>query len=155
MIHLTIDAAYKKLRIGSLLKKAVEITLMHAGNGSGDISLVLTSDKKLRFLNQQFRGIDQATDVLSFPGEMQGKGPRYLGDVIISVERAKEQAKEAGHSLHDELSLLTIHGVLHLLGYDHGEPTAKAKMWTAQNVILKKRGIYLDVDLAVETYSKP
>ena len=154
MIHITIDAAHRNIRTKSLLQKAAETTLIREGNKDSDLSLVLTTDKKLRPLNRQFRGIDQVTDVLSFPGDLKGNEPGYLGDVIISVERAKAQAKEAGHSLSNELSLLTIHGVLHLLGYDHGEPAAKAKMWVAQNKILQALGITLDVDPAVEAYSK-
>ena len=104
-------------------------------------------------LNKQFRGIDLTTDVLSFPTEKGEKGPGYLGDVIISVQRAKVQAKEAGHSLSEELTMLVVHGVLHLLGYDHSESEGKAKMWKAQEVILRELGISLDVDLAVAAYS--
>ncbi len=154
MIHFSIEPEYKKLNIEELLENAVEATLAYQGDESCDLSIVLTGDKKIRKLNKQFRGIDQPTDVLSFPTETKAKGPRYLGDVIISVQRGKEQAKKTGHLLDDELVLLAIHGVLHLLGYDHDAPVAKAKMWEAQNEILGTLGINLDVDLAVEAYSR-
>jgi len=114
--------------------------------------LVLTGDKKIKELNNQFRGIDMPTDVLSFPTESRQKGTHYLGDVIISVPRAKDQSKEAGHSLNEELVLLAVHGVLHLLGYDHSDAAGKAEMWKAQEAILRKLGVNLDVDLAVAFY---
>lgn len=154
MIHITTESAYKDLRVKRLLQKATEKTLNHAGNENSDVSIVLTGDKKLKGLNRQFRGIDQATDVLSFPADPPEKGLPYLGDVIISVERAKAQAKEAGHSVNDELALLTVHGVLHLLGHDHHETIAKRKMWAAQNKILQELGINLDVDAAISAYSQ-
>jgi probable rRNA maturation factor len=153
MIHFSIDSAYRKLRIQKLLKKATEETLIHDGNGVADLTLVLTGDKKVKELNKQFRGIDLPTDVLSFPAESREKGTPYLGDVIISVPRAKEQANEAGHSLNEELMLLAVHGVLHLLGYDHSDPAGKAKMWKAQEAILRRLGVNLDADLAVAACS--
>ena len=153
MIHFSVDPAFRKLNIRKLLKKAAESTLVREGNGMGDLTLVLTGDKKIKALNKQFRGIDLPTDVLSFPTESRQKGAHYLGDVIISVPRAKDQAKEAGHSLNEELALLAVHGVLHLLGYDHSDLSGKAAMWKAQGAILRELGISLDVDLAVAAYS--
>jgi probable rRNA maturation factor len=153
MIHFSVDPVYRKLNIQKLLKKAAEIALIREGNGMGDLTLVLTGDKKIKRLNKQFRGIDTPTDVLSFPTESRQKGEHYLGDVIISVPRAKDQAKEAGHSLNDELTLLAVHGVLHLLGYDHADPAGKVEMWKTQGAILRELGIGLDVDLAVASYS--
>jgi probable rRNA maturation factor len=81
----------------------------------GGMTVALVSDVRVRTLNQQYRGIDKATDVLSFPaGE-----PDYLGDVVIAVGVARRQAREAGHALRSELRVLALHGLLHLLGYDH------------------------------------
>ncbi len=154
MIHISVEPAYRRLNVEKLLKNAVRATLACKGDESCDLSIVLTGDKKVRKLNKQFRGIDQSTDVLSFSTESKAKGPCYLGDVILSVQRAKVQAKEAGHPLNDELVLLVVHGSLHLLGYDHDAPTAKAKMWKAQHEIMRTLGIHLDVDLAVEAYSQ-
>jgi probable rRNA maturation factor len=85
------------------------------GKGDSSATVAFVSDKRIRQLNQQFRGIDKATDVLSFPaGE-----PNNLGDVAVSVERAAAQAKENGLSFEDEIAQLILHGLLHLSGYDH------------------------------------
>lgn len=153
MIHFSVDPTYRKLNIQKLLKKAAEATLIRDGNGVGDLTLVLTGDKKIKELNKKFRQIDSPTDVLSFPTEGSENGTRYLGDVIISVPRARDQAKEAGHPLNEELVLLAVHGVLHLLGYDHSDEAGKADMWKAQRAILRDLGISLDFDLAVAAYS--
>ncbi|HRQ37630.1 MAG TPA: rRNA maturation RNase YbeY [Chloroflexota bacterium] len=109
------------------------------------VSILLTTDEQLQQLNRDFRGIDAPTDVLSFPAEklplaIMGEEDPYLGDIAISVPMAQRQAKESGHTLKDELQLLTIHGTLHLLGHDHEEPEEKKVMWWAQNSILAQIG---------------
>ena len=109
------------------------------------MSILLTTDDQLRQLNRDFRGIDQPTDVLSFPAEklpfdVMGEEDTYLGDIAISVAMAQRQARQSGHTLKDELQLLTIHGTLHLLGHDHEEPEEKKVMWWAQNSILAQIG---------------
>jgi probable rRNA maturation factor len=83
-------------------------------------------------------GIDAPTDVLSFPADLVDPDTRrrYLGDVIISLPRAEAQASENGQSLQDEVLLLAVHGVLHLLGHDHAEPEEKERMWAAQEAVL-------------------
>jgi len=86
------------------------------------VSITFVTDKIIRELNQHYRGIDSATDVLAFAmqeGEFKEITPDLLGDVVISVETAQRQAEEAGHSLERELGILLIHGLLHLAGYDH------------------------------------
>lgn len=96
----------------------------------------------LRKLNHEFLGIDAPTDVLSF-GEMADQSsdtPDYLGDVVISWARARAQAKLGGHPPIDELRLLVIHGVLHLLGYDHDTPRRKKQMWAVQADALRRIG---------------
>lgn len=88
----------------------------------GAVTVALVSDARVRELNRRFRKKDMPTDVLSFPssaGEAEPAGPRYLGDVVIAAGVARRQAKEAGHSIHTELRVLALHGLLHLLGYDH------------------------------------
>ena len=85
------------------------------GNSGSSATIAFVSDSNIRKLNQQFRGIDKATDVLSFPADE----PDNLGDVAISVETAKKQAKDNGLSLDDEIAQLILHGLLHLSGYDH------------------------------------
>ena len=82
-----------------------------------DIELIVTSNETIQEINKEYRNIDKATDVLSFPYEDMPMAP--LGSIVISIDYVKEKAKEFGHSEDDEFSLLFIHGLLHLLGYDH------------------------------------
>jgi probable rRNA maturation factor len=82
----------------------------------GEVSLVLSGDRRLRALNARFRGKDKPTDVLSFPGE---GGEAGLGDIVISVETAERNARALGRTLPQELDVLALHGFLHVLGYDH------------------------------------
>ncbi len=107
-----------------------------------DLSIVLTDDEEIRQLNSRFLGIEAATDVLSFPAGEQDPdtGSLYLGDVIISLPRAQSQAEAGGHTVEDELRLLTVHGVLHLLGFDHAETGDRDQMWRLQNAILEDLG---------------
>ena len=90
-------------------------TLAAIGKSDSSATIAFVSNNRIRQLNRQFRGIDKATDVLSFPaGE-----PNNLGDIAVSVETAEAQAKENGLSLDDEIAQLILHGLLHLSGYDH------------------------------------
>ncbi|MBI4320662.1 MAG: rRNA maturation RNase YbeY [Chloroflexi bacterium] len=104
-----------------------------------ELSLVITDDDTIRHLNATYRGTDEATDVLSFPltdrtgpGKPQFVSPPdevlYLGDVVVSFPRAVEQAREYGHSLRRELAYLIVHGVFHLLGYDHETEQERRRM---------------------------
>lgn len=81
----------------------------------GDVSVALVSDKRMQALNRQFRGKDAVTDVLSFPSDTRG----FLGDVVIASGVARRQAKAAAHTVQTEIRVLALHGLLHLLGYDH------------------------------------
>lgn len=121
-----------------LFKTAAEETLVYEQAGLADMTIVLTDDAQIHELNRQYLGIDSPTDVLSFPsGDIDpDSGNLYLGDVIISYPRALDQAQSAGHSLQSELRLLTVHGVLHLLGHDHAEDVDKTRMWASQDTIL-------------------
>ncbi len=141
----------KKLSLSNDEWRAYKATLQRAAQAAlasipslskSEITLLLTDDAQLRALNRQFRGIDQATDVLSFAiAEVDPQsGRQYLGDVVISLERAREQAAAAGDSLEAELALLTVHGILHLCGYDHQQPTEQAQMWAMQRSILESLG---------------
>ncbi len=87
------------------------------GNSESSATIAFVSDKRIRQLNQQFRGIDKTTDVLSFPADELDES--NLGDIAISIETAAKQAKENGLSLDDEIAQLILHGLLHLSGYDH------------------------------------
>jgi probable rRNA maturation factor len=111
--------------------------------GEADLTIVLTGDEKLRQLNREYLGLDEVTDVLSFPAAEQDPetGTSYLGDILISMPRAKLQAERAGHTLDEELQLLVVHGVLHLLGYDHANPRQKSGMWKAQGRVLEDLGL--------------
>ena len=127
-----------------LLEQAARLALQNQAAPPGaELAIVLSDDEALRELNLDFRDVDAPTDVLSFPANEPDPetGARYLGDIIISVERAQEQASAAGHSLEAELQLLVIHGVLHLLGHDHAEPDEKQKMWSAQDHVLSQLGL--------------
>jgi probable rRNA maturation factor len=125
------------------LERTAWHTLQYASPGAEvDASLVLTNNEEIQGLNRSFLGVDAPTDVLSFSsGEVDpDTGIFYLGDVIISLEKARSQAEEGGHSLAAELQLLTVHGLLHLLGHDHARKEEKEQMWAAQAEILRQLG---------------
>jgi probable rRNA maturation factor len=125
------------------LQRAAQKTLDIDGTqAQADLSLVLTEDSQVRALNAQYMDVDAPTDVLSFPGGETDPDSQayYLGDVIISYPQALLQAHAARHKLLDELQLLVVHGVLHLLGYDHAEDAEKARMWARQAEILSYLG---------------
>ena len=106
------------------------------GNSDSSATVAFVSDQKIRQLNRQFRGIDKATDVLSFPSD----GPEEeLGDIAISVETAALQAKENGLSLENEIAQLILHGLLHLSGYDH--ETDNGEMNRVELRLRRKLGI--------------
>ena len=87
---------------------------------SRQVAILLTGDAEMRSMNRRFRGLDWPTDVLSFPAGAGDAGPTgYLGDIAISVEKAARQAREAGWRTEDEIQFLVLHGLLHLLGFDH------------------------------------
>ena len=127
-----------------LLERAAHAALEHESESlESELSIVLTDDARLQELNRDYLGIDAPTDVLSFPASETDPetGARYIGDILISVPRAQSQAEAAGHPLESEVQLLVVHGVLHLLGHDHGEPDEKARMWQAQAEILQSLGL--------------
>ena len=129
----------EKFEVGAdlteLLEKAAESALAVGGyTGQGEVSLVLTDDSYIHELNRDYRGVDRPTDVLSFAQnegeqvEAAEEAEELLGDVIISLETAQRQALEYGHGFDREVSFLTVHGVLHLLGYDHMEEDDRTVM---------------------------
>jgi probable rRNA maturation factor len=125
-------------KVSAVLRRAATCTLEHEGAPPGDLTIVLMEEHGIRGLNRRFLGDDRPTDVLAFPhGDIDPDlGRRYYGDVILCLPQAERQANEAGHSLKSELSLLTVHGVLHLLGYDHAEPADHEEMKSVQRSIL-------------------
>ncbi|HAL16927.1 MAG TPA: rRNA maturation RNase YbeY [Anaerolineaceae bacterium] len=147
MIHVLIEEAYVSLVAEGSLKQAGQAVLAHQGaDPNTDLSIVIDSDEKLHNLNRDFLGIDAPTDVLSFPSDEFDPDEQavYIGDVIISFQRAEAQAKNAGHPVINEIQLLVVHGVLHLLGHDHADPTEKTRMWTAQAEILDQLGVQIN-----------
>lgn len=142
-----------------LIRRSVRATLDAEGvDVPCEISVLITDDKGIQAINKEFRNIDDPTDVLSFPmqelkpGEFSAEsseispetGRLPLGDIIISVERVKAQAKEFNHGGAREMSYLIIHSTLHLLGYDHlDEGEEKRKMRKRENIILEKVGFRL------------
>lgn len=125
------------------IEKAASFALEYEKR-KGDLSIQIDSPEHIHELNLQFRNVDRVTDVLTFPsweGDDPLSGDGYLGDIMICYERAIEQAKEYGHSLKRELAFLTVHGILHLLGYDHILEADEIIMRAKQTAILNEMGI--------------
>lgn len=101
--------------------------------GEEVFGVALVSDREMARLNRRYRGKPAATDVLAFPLQASPHGNGYRGDVVVSVETARRNARRFGHSLEEEIKLLILHGVLHLLGYDHetdrGEMVCREHQW--------------------------
>lgn len=103
-----------------LLRSTVAACLQRMECPSGEVHVLITGDERIRGLNRDFLEIDRPTDVLSFPdGDELPSGRRLLGQIVVSLDTARRQADEAGHSENRELAELVLHGTLHLLGYDH------------------------------------
>ncbi|GAA0602196.1 rRNA maturation RNase YbeY [Virgibacillus siamensis] len=134
-----------------LLQRLILFTADAEGIAPGtEVSISFVNNKEIQELNRNYRQRDTATDVISFAMQEIGEGeldiisedmPVVLGDIVISVEKAQEQADEYGHSFERELSFLAVHGFLHLLGYDHMNETDETKMFKRQHDILGEFGI--------------
>lgn len=123
--------------IQTALHDAAARALAAVGRAGAELSLLLVDDAEIRALNAQWRGKDSATDVLSFPsGGPEGLPVDVLGDVVISVDTARRQAAERGHSVEVELRVLLAHGLAHLLGHDHGDPAQAAAMAAVEAALL-------------------
>lgn len=118
--------------------------------GHSEVSVTFVTNEQIQEINREYRHKDAPTDVISFAMEELGEGevelvgaglPRILGDIIISVPKAKEQAEEYGHDFLRELGFLAVHGFLHLLGYDHMEADEEKEMFTLQKEILTEYGL--------------
>ena len=129
------------------IMRAADVVGEIYGVENSELSITLTDDKNIHVLNKKYRGIDRSTDVLSFAfresdePEIIGADFEILGDVIISLERAKVQAEEFGHSFLREVIFLEVHGLLHLLGYDHIADDERQEMEAEQRFIMTKLGI--------------
>ncbi|MFA8439569.1 rRNA maturation RNase YbeY [Pueribacillus sp. YX66] len=133
--------------IKQLLNKAAEYENL---SGEIEVSIMFVDNEKIRKINKQYRNMDKPTDVISFALEEQVEGeveivgvtlPRILGDIVISIPKAKQQAKDYNHSYRRELGFLALHGFLHLLGYDHGTEKEEQMMFQRQKEILEKHGL--------------
>ena len=138
-------------KLKMLCRRAAEETLAYEQyQNPAEVSITFIDDAGIRELNKQFRLIDRATDVLSFPlFDYEGESDEppvdelvgMLGDVVISLETAKRQAEEYGHSLEEEVAFLTVHSMLHLLGYDHETSAEDEKeMFCRQDEIMQRMG---------------
>lgn len=131
------------------LRRVLQAGLARHGSGHGEISVLLTDDAEIRPLNQQWRGIDQTTDVLSWPGIDFPGAP--LGDIAISLDQAQRQADHHGHSLEAEVQILAIHGALHLLGFDDETDADREEMLRHMAVWAGDAGIAWNPDWATRT----
>ena len=159
-----VDEAFTELVDQENLRAVIDHLLDQIGQPTAELTLVVTDDAAVQALNRDYRGVDAPTDVLSFaaqeeaddapeladlPPELAAELANYLGDVIIAYPYATRQATQYQNSVAAELRLLAVHGVLHLLGYDHATPDEEAAMWTLQSTILAPFG---DVHLTHRSY---
>ncbi len=137
-------------KITAEILRAAEVIGKIYGVENAELSITLTDDKNIHALNKKYRGIDRPTDVLSFAfresdePEIIGGETEMLGDIIISIERAKIQAADFGHSFLREIIFLEVHGLLHLLGYDHIEEADRLEMEAEQDFIMAELKIGRD-----------
>ena len=124
---------------------AKETLANRSANPDSEICIVLSIDSYLNELNNKYSGVNAPTDVLSFPATDNNK---YLGDIILSTQYAVRTANEEGHGVNEELQLLTVHGTLHLLGYDHRTPDEQKIMWDIQGEILSNMDIEISYPIA-------
>jgi probable rRNA maturation factor len=108
-----------------------------------EVSVSFVTNEEIRDLNKQYRNMDRETDVLSFPFDDDFEtGTRILGDIVLSVEKAMDQAEDFGHSVERELAYLTVHSTLHLIGYDHLSEDDKLEMRQREKAIMKELQIF-------------
>lgn len=127
------------------LDKIIKRTLKHEKIKNAYFSIIFVSEEEIRKINKEYRGIDKVTDVISFALEdnkdLINNDFRVLGDIYICIPRMLEQARNYGHSEKRELAFLTVHGLLHLLGYDHMKKEEENVMFALQELILNEEGI--------------
>ena len=148
-IGIHVEEKFRGLVDGGWIKKIVQQILKAEGVAPPyEVSLVFTDSETVKQLNRDYRGVDEPTDVLAFhmlPQKgvdfsfaLPPDGVTRLGEVIISYPQSVEQSKEQGHSPERELALLVIHGILHLMGYDHEEPEEESKMRKRERDLLER-----------------
>ncbi len=155
-VRVTITDRQKKVKIPSglrmLIRRAcIAVLREEKFQGDAEVSVTFVDNNQIRRLNAKFRDKDSATDVLSFPMGENGEydlnpstGAKLLGDVVLSMEKAAEQAQEYEHSFEREVCYLTVHSMLHLLGYDHMISEEKAVMRMKEETVMSKIGLGLN-----------
>ena len=127
------------------VKKFIDFSLEYLKLDNVIFNIIIINNEEIHKINKEYRGIDRPTDVISFALEDDDSfislDKRILGDIYISIDKAREQSIEYGHNLLRELCFLTIHGILHLLGYDHMKPEDEKVMFELQERILSEYGI--------------
>jgi probable rRNA maturation factor len=146
-VSILIEPSFHSLLDRSALRRlAVRVLKTEGVDPPAEVSIVVTDDETVRDLNRRYRGIDEPTDVLSFGNEATTgsfitppDGVRRLGEVILSWPTAERQAREAGHSVQEAAAHLVMHGLLHLLGYDHEGPEDERRMRAREEELLGRR----------------
>lgn len=134
----------RRVRSRSLAALARQVLAAEEVEAGSALSIAVTDDSAVRLLNRRFLGIDEPTDVLSFGLSAKTRfvtssaAERQLGEVVISFPTAQRQAREAGHPLDDELAHLLVHGILHILGYDHQRPAQERRMGAREDFLLRR-----------------
>ncbi|WP_434511379.1 rRNA maturation RNase YbeY [Desulfitobacterium sp. AusDCA] len=140
-------------RLQKYLERGISEAIQAAdGSEEAEVSLTLVDDPRIHELNREYRGVDRPTDVLSFALQEEAEDEpeimdfedEILGDIIISVERARAQAEEYGHSFERELVYLAVHGTLHLLGYNHEVEADKVEMRRQEETVMSRIGLLRD-----------
>jgi probable rRNA maturation factor len=152
-IRVVITNSQKKVRVPTGLRmlirrSCIAVLRNEEFPGPAEVSVTFVDNDDIRSLNAQYRDKDVETDVLSFPMGTNGEydtnldtGAKILGDVVLSMEKATEQANLYGHSLEREVGYLTVHSMLHLLGYDHMEPLEKSQMREKEETVMRQLGL--------------
>ena len=127
------------------LKKVIAVAVEKENINNVEFNIIIVDNEKIHEINKEYRHIDRPTDVISFALEddesFPGMDTRVLGDIYISLDKVYEQSNAYGHSFFRELSFLTVHGILHLLGYDHMNEEDEKEMFSRQELILNEAGI--------------
>lgn len=147
-ISVQVDDAFATEVDAADLTAVIAAALADEGQEEAEVTLVVTDDAVVAALNERYRGVAGPTDVLSFSAREPAAGfvsapgaDAYLGDIIIALPFTRQQAAALGRPLAAELRLLAVHGVLHLLGYDHADPAQEAAMWARQDAILGRAAV--------------
>jgi probable rRNA maturation factor len=136
-LEINIRSLYRPLPARAVIRRALQAAAKHEGVVRGaTVGVLVCDDETMRDYNRRFAGEDHATDVLSFPSDADGE----LGDIILSLDHLRFQAATAGHSLDHEAATLTVHGFLHLLGYDHARKSDERVMFARTDAIVESLG---------------